>query len=164
MTISGSLVGPLPELPEEDDLLYKIKEMINEAVSDAFDQYQFDNPSEVYELIQNYFEKVPDAVNVLRSLIIPIISFLPARLRRAKIKSLDTDHYNCRLLARDGTTELGSVDIDVYPEEHLGSNALDSSPCTVWPDRIVNDYLSVYLDIDGVWRSPGTVDDTTECD
>jgi len=83
-------------------------------------------------------------------------------LRIAKIKSLDTNHYNCRLLAKDKTTELGDADIDVYPEEHLGSTALSGT--TVWPDRAVNDFISVYYDIDSVWRSPGTVDDTTECD
>lgn len=340
--MKGSIVGPLAELPEEDDLLYRIKELVNEVVSDAFDQYQFDNPSEIYELIQNYFQKVPNAVNRISPVITPIIGSLlgkkckilevqssatgygmyncreeiidktyladetgavktrqlstdaylvmnlkesdpvagsypalalydlllswqkiddegylrwvgipamndvrwvrttevtpatqnitcnimhrdggeagagelgynievyadlasginlddvvpqlkngewypahcvqgkwwflqhfdlsnadnagEAMLRIAKIKSLDTDHYNCRLLAKDKSTELGSADIDVYPEEHLGSNNLSGTD--VWPDRAVNDYLSVYYDIDGVWRNPGTVDDTTTC-
>ncbi|GAG45568.1 unnamed protein product, partial [marine sediment metagenome] len=82
-------------------------------------------------------------------------------LRIARIKSLDTDHYNCRLLAKDKATELGDADIDVYPEEHLGVNALNDSD--IWPVRAVNDYLSVYYDIDGVWRTPGVVDDTVTC-
>lgn len=157
----GSLVGPMAELPEEDDLLYRIKELINEAVADAFDGYVFDNPSEVYELIQQYFKQDRNVKNLLRPIVIPIINHEPSRLRRAKIKSLDTDHYNVRLLARDGTTELGSADIDVYPEEHLGSNALNGTD--VWPDRAVNDFLSVYKDIDEVWRNPGTVDDIAVC-
>ena len=163
--MKSSIVGPMAELPEEDDLLHRIKGLINEAIEDAFAQYQVENPSEIYELIENYFEAVPDATNLIRPLVIPIINFIPARLRRAVIKSLDTDHYNCRLLARDGTTELGSADIDVYPVEHLGSNALNSSPATIWPDleATTNKYISVYYDIDETWRTPIIVDDITTC-
>ncbi|MBA7681983.1 hypothetical protein ES703_90329 [subsurface metagenome] len=165
--VKGSLVGPLPGVPKEDDLLYKIKELINEAVSDAFDQFQFDNPSEVYELVEQYFKKDESAANLIRPLVIPIINFGPARLRRAIIKSLDTTHYHCRLLARDGSTELGSADIAVYPVEHLGTGnggiGNDLSGTDVWPDEAVNDYLSVYFDVDGVWRTPIVVDDTTTC-
>lgn len=90
---------------------------------------------------------------------IPIVE----NVRRAKIEALQTDHYDCRLLNRAGN-KVGSV-IDVYPIEHLGTNALSGA---VWPDYAVNDVLAVFWSVDDTlnrtWHTQFPVDDTTACD
>lgn len=75
---SGSVVGPIPEPVESVDkyagLLEKIKEMINSAIDEALAEYRYENPAEIYEIINQYFRQVPNAKNQMRPIVTSIIN------------------------------------------------------------------------------------------
>lgn len=78
--------------------------------------------------------------------------------RRAKIQTVNTSDFTCKLLDSAGA-ETGS-NITVYPTKHLGTNALSGS---VWPDYAANDVISVFKDLDGNYYMNHPFDDTDEC-
>lgn len=90
----------------------------------------------------------------------PVHKGVGTQVRSAKIQTdgVPADNvgpFVCKLIDADGNVT--GDPIDVWPCDHLGSAPFDS--LDVWPHFLVNDYMSIFKDLDGKWYTTFVFDD-----
>ena len=78
-----------------------------------------------------------------------------AKIQTDGIPADNVGPFVCKLIDADGNVT--GDPIDVWPCDHLGSAPFDS--LDVWPHFLVNDYMSIFKDLDGKWYTTFVFDD-----
>ncbi len=154
MAETGSIVGPLPEPIESIDkyapLLEKIRAMMNEAIAEASEEYRYENPSEIYEIINQYFKQNVNvgAKSYFSNIVKPLFDSINVRQARTRSAAGSSQTIQVNLfdnLGNEITTGAGS-NITVYC--NTGGDNLDVSVPLLTNDQ---DFMVVYKAGTGKW-------------